>query len=124
MDPECLSSVGGSGSRSSAATLTVPLLSLWLTSLPLLLWLQLVVSPTALELWFLFVFGKMEITKSFRRTLPHASGREGFASAGLNFHVASADPFRNGYFAEFGGLASASAGWSPEEAVCLGKPIA
>ena len=53
-----------------------------------------------------FVFGKMEITKSFRRTLPHASAREGFASAGLNFHIASADPFRNGCFAEFAGLAS------------------
>ena len=66
------------------------------------------------------MFGKMEITKSLRRTLPHASAREGFASTGLNFHVASADPFRNGYR----GLASASAGWSLEEAVCLGKPIA
>ena len=69
------------------------------------------------------VFGKMEITKSFRRTLRHASAREGFASARLNFHVASPDPFRNGCFAEFARLASASAGWSLEEAACLGKPI-
>ena len=44
--------------------------------------------------------------------------------AGLNFHFASADPFRNGCFAEFAGFASASGGSSLEEAVCLGKPRA
>ena len=64
----------------------------------------------------------MEITKSFRRTLPLASVREGFASAGLNFHIASTDPLRNGCLAEFAGLASPSAGSSLEEANCLGKP--
>ena len=42
------------------------------------------------------------------------------ASAGLNFHIASAAPFRNGCFAEFAGLASANAG--SNGAVCLGKP--
>ena len=57
-----------------------------------------------------------EIAKSFRRTLPLVSAREGFASADPNFHIASADPFRNRCFAKFAGLASASAGWSLEEA--------
>ena len=69
------------------------------------------------------MFVKMEITKSFRKTLPHASAREGFASARLSFHVASADPFPNGCVAEFAGLACAIAGWSLEEAIRLGRPI-
>ena len=65
------------------------------------------------------VDGKKE---TLPQDLPHASAREGLASAGLNFHVASAAPFRNGCFTEFAGLASASAGSSLEEAVYLGKP--
>ena len=44
-----------------------------------------------------------------KETLPQdPSAREGFASAGLNFHIA--------------GFASASGGSSLEEAACLGKP--
>ena len=64
-----------------------------------------------------------EIRKPLPGTLRLASAREGLASAGLNFHIASAAPFRNGCFAEFAGFASASAGSSLEEAVCLGKPL-
>ena len=45
-----------------------------------------------------------EIRKPLPGTLRLASAREGLASAGLNFHIASAAPFRNGCFAEFAGL--------------------
>ena len=52
------------------------------------------------ELWFLFVFVWMEIRKPFRRTL----ARDGLASPGLNFPIASAAPFRNDVSVSLRGL--------------------
>ena len=43
-----------------------------------------------------------------------------FRGPQLDFHIASADPFRNGCFAEFAGFASAGAGRSLDKAICLG----
>ena len=64
---------------------------------------------------------RIEIRKPFRRTLPYAVAREGFTFMGLNFHIASADPFGNGCFAEFAGFSSTNGNSNLEEAIYLGK---